>query len=226
MEEIGLVVASRKHYYLNNHLLCSYCSLYGPYIHWLTLLTRNKCKIISFRAKFWTEVWLLIYKRITHSYLETLLTKKKCIGHYWDALCCSFFIFQQHTSRNITRKKEVPAIALCYRSSVFMGPSAILLWPGDHKRSRQRIHLFGIWQSGSGCETLSQLKGLRSVSTLRCLYSLIQRAKTGWQRGLQQQPSKTHMQSVTRSQRKLYMFYSLESSQPECCWNNPTKEIK
>lgn len=82
-------------------------------------------------------------------------------------------------------KKEVPAIALPPLSPVWF------LWLRSQfcfgqvitNRARERIHLSGVWQSGSDCETLSQLKGLSSVSTLRCLYSLIQRAETGWQRG-------------------------------------------
>lgn len=98
--------------------------------------------------------------------------------------------------------KVVPAIAL----------SVIVLWflwvqvqfcfgQVITNRAGERIHLSGVWQRGSGCETLSQLKGLSSVSTLRCLYGLIQRAETGWQRGLQQQPYKTHMHSIKHTQR-------------------------
>lgn len=46
----------------------------------------------------------------------------------------------------------------------------------------------GVKQSCSGCEVLSQLKGISSVSTLEGLHSLIQRTHVGKRSRLQLQP--------------------------------------
>lgn len=53
------------------------------------------------------------------------------------ALHFSCLMFEQPRSRNITRKKRRSSHrSLCYRSLVFMGPSAVLLWSGDNKPGR------------------------------------------------------------------------------------------
>lgn len=102
-----------------------------------------------------------------------------------DRLKYLSLLFEELHSRNTSCKRSSSRHSFCYHTLVFMGPSPILLWSGHNKEDGERIHLSRVWQSRFGCETLSQLKGLSPVSTLWCLYSLIQRVETGWHKELQ-----------------------------------------
>lgn len=87
--------------------------------------------------------------------------------------------------------KFQPLLSLFSLLSSFMVSSAAAPGSGDNKPVREGIHLYGTQQSGPACETSSQLKGLSSVSTLRCLYSLIQ-GRQADRDGCSSKPSETH----------------------------------
>lgn len=115
-----------------------------------------------------------------------------------NGLHFSCLMSEELHSRNITRKISSSHHSLCYLVSSFLWVWAQFCFGQViTNQARESIHLSDVWHRGCCCETLSQLKGLSSVSTLRCLYSLIQRVKAGWQRGVQWKPNKTHMHFFT-----------------------------